>query len=72
MNLLTAYICSQRQINQRKWLDIFKRVKYFKMLTIYSKYRPTLSPEYRCPFNGGNRYKHYANIFPGTNFVSAK
>ena len=51
---------------------IFKRLKYFKMLTIFKISSNAISPEYRCPFNGGNRYKHYANIFPGTNFVSPK
>ena len=51
---------------------IFKRLKYFKMLTLFKISSNTISPEYRCPFNGGNSYKHYANIFPGTNFVSPK
>ena len=26
------------------------------------------SPELRCPFNRGNGYKDYLNIFPGPNF----
>ena len=32
----------------------------------------SLSPEQSCPFNGGNKYKHYVNIFPGPNFVFPK
>ena len=30
----------------------------------------SLSPEYRCPFNRGDGYKDYVNIFPGPKFVS--
>ena len=29
----------------------------------------SLSPEKRCPFNRGNKYKDYVNFFPGPNFV---
>ena len=28
-----------------------------------------LSPQQRCPFNRGNKYKRYVNILPGSNFV---
>ena len=28
------------------------------------------SPEQRCPFNRGNKYKDYVRIFPGPNFLS--
>ena len=30
----------------------------------------SLPPDQRCPFNRGNKYKDYVNIFPGPNFVS--
>ena len=29
--------------------------------------RVSFSPEQRCSFNGGNRYKDYVNFFPGPN-----
>ena len=32
----------------------------------------SLSPEWRCPFNRGNKYKGYVNTFPGPNFVSTE
>ena len=30
----------------------------------------SLFPEWRCPFNRGNRYKDYMGVFPGPKFVS--
>ena len=30
----------------------------------------SLSPEWRCPFSRGNKYKDYGNIFRGTDLVS--
>ena len=30
----------------------------------------SLFPEWRCPFNTGNRYKDYMGVFPGPKFVS--
>ena len=30
----------------------------------------SLSPDQRCPFNKGNKYKDYVNIFLGQNFMS--
>ena len=35
----------------------------------YSKNR-SLYPEQRCPLNRGNRYKDYADVSPGPNFVT--
>ena len=32
----------------------------------------SLSPEWRYPFNRGNKYKGYVNTFPGPNFVSTE
>ena len=32
----------------------------------------SLYPEWRCPFNRGNKYKGYVNTFPGPNFVSTE
>ena len=29
----------------------------------------SLFPEWRCPFNTGNRYKDYMGVFPGPKFV---
>ena len=34
--------------------------------------KSVLSPEWRCPFNRGNKYKGYVNTFPGPNFVSTE
>ena len=30
----------------------------------------SLSPEQRCPFRSGNKYKDHENMFPGPKFVS--
>ena len=30
----------------------------------------SLSPEKRCPFNSGNTFEVYVEVFPGPNFVS--
>ena len=32
----------------------------------------SLSPELRCPFNRGNKYKGYVNTFPRPNFGSTE
>ena len=30
----------------------------------------SLSPEWRCPFSGGNKYKDYVNFFFGAKFLN--
>ena len=58
---------------------ISTHLKILTLFVISHILRAKVSPEWwlnsgfgtqkRCPFNRGNRYKDYVNIFPGPNFV---
>ena len=58
---------------------ISAHLKISTLFVISHILRAKVSPEWwlnsgfgtqkRCPFNRGNRYKDYGNIFPGPNFV---
>ena len=58
---------------------ISAHLKILTLFVISHTLRAKVSPEWwlnsgfgtqkKCPFNRGNRYKDYVNIFPGPNFV---